>query len=176
MFRFAICALVLSAAMAQVANANAAARDGATVVDSGSTNTAGYRIEVWSDGTASIVMQNRAGVAQSAARPFSVATRVTARFFADLKGAKAANVSGSPCMKSASFGTTTRVSWHGWTSPDLDCPSENALLSAVIHDVNLIRAASGIDSMPGVHRGADSGGPIRVEPPSPSPAASPPKR
>ena len=100
---------------------------------------------------------------------------VAARFFADLKAARAANVSGSPCMKSASFGTTTHVSWHGWTSPDLDCPSENPLLSALIRDVNAIRAASGIGSLPGVHHGAGSGGPIRAEPASASPTASPPK-
>jgi hypothetical protein len=175
MVRCGALALVLAVAFGAVVKAGASpARDGAVIVDSGSTNTSGYRIEIRSDGTATITLQNRAGAAQGAAKAFSVASGVAARFFADLKAARAGNVTGSPCMKSASFGTTTRVSWHGWASPDLDCPAENPLLSALIRDVNLIRAASGIGSLPGVHRGAGSGGPIRAEP-SPPPGSSPPK-
>ena len=85
-------------------------RDGASIVDSGSTNTPGYRIEIRSDGTAAMTPQNRAGVAQGEAKTFSVESGVASRFFADLEKARAANVAGSPCMKSASFGTTTRVS------------------------------------------------------------------
>ncbi len=174
MLRYAALGIAFAAALWPVVNAGAAtARDGAVIVDSGSTNTAGYRIEIWSDGTATIAPHRR-GAAPGPAQPFSVLGGVTARFFADLKAAKAANVTGSPCMKSASFGTTTRATWHGWTSPDLDCPSENALLSAVIHDVNLIRAASGIGSLPGVHRAGGNGGPIQAQPSSPSPDSSPP--
>jgi hypothetical protein len=176
MVRYAAFGVALAAALLPVVNAGATpARDGAVIVDSGSTNTAGYRIEMWSDGSATIALHRR-GVAPGAAQPFSVGGAVTARLFADLQAAKVANVTGSPCMKSASFGSTTRVSWHGWTSPDLDCPSENALLTSVIRDVNLIRAASGIGSLPGVHRGAGNGGPIQAQPSSPSPASSPPKR
>ncbi len=160
MLRYVALGVALASALWPVVNAGAAtARDGAVIVDSGSTNTAGYRIEIWSDGAATVALHRRAA-APGAPQPFSVGADVTARFFADLKAAKAANMTGSPCMKSASFGTTTRVSWHGWTSPDLDCPSENALLNAVIHDVNLIRAASGIGSLPGVHRAGGNGGPI----------------
>jgi hypothetical protein len=176
MVRCAAFAFAFVAAVGPAVTAGASpVRDGAAIVDSGSTNMSGYRIDVWSDGAASITLQNRAGIAQAPAKPFSVTGGVAARFFADLKAARAANVSGSPCMKSASFGTTTHVSWHGWTSPDLDCPSENPLLSALIRDVNAIRAASGIGSLPGVHHGAGSGGPIRAEPASASPTASPPK-
>jgi hypothetical protein len=174
MVRLTVLALVIAAAAAPVSAASPS-RDAAVIVDSGSTNTSGYRIEVWSDGSASIRLQNRAGVAQGSARAFTVARTVAARFFTGLKAARAANVTGSPCMKSASFGTTTHAIWHGWTSPDLDCPAPNALLSALVRDVNAIRAASGIGNLPGVHPGPGSGGPIRVEPTTPSPAASPPK-
>ncbi|MGA8533390.1 MAG: hypothetical protein WB615_04725 [Candidatus Tumulicola sp.] len=174
MFRREALPLAFIVALGLVTNAAASARDGAVIVDSGSTNTTGYRIDMWSDGTATIVLQSRGGVAQSGSKSFSVAGDVTARFFADLKAVRAANVTGSPCMKSASFGTTTRVNWHGWASPDLDCPAENALLSALVRDVSLIRAASGIGSLPGIRRGAGSGGPIHAEPPSPG--ASPPAR
>jgi hypothetical protein len=43
-------AAALAAAGTGVAAIPAQARDGAAIVDSGSTNTAGYRIDVWSDG------------------------------------------------------------------------------------------------------------------------------
>jgi hypothetical protein len=176
MLRYTTLTLVLVAMFGASVSAGASpSRDGASIVDSGSTNTPGYRIEIRSDATAAITPQNRAGVAQGATKPFSVEGGVASRFFADLAKARAANVAGSPCMKSASFGTTTRVTWHGWTSPDLDCPAENQLVSALIHDVNLIRAAAGIGGMPGVHRGGAGGGPIQAEPPSPSPGQSPPK-
>jgi hypothetical protein len=163
MVRHAAFALALAAAMTGAANAGAStSRDGAVIVDSGSTNTSGYRIEVWS-------------VVQGGARAFAVTPAVSTRFFADLKAARTANITGSPCMKSASFGTTTHATWHGWTSPDLDCPATNPLLSALIRDVNAIRAASGIGSLPGLRRGAGAGGPVHVEAPSPSPDQSPPE-
>jgi hypothetical protein len=176
MVRHAAFALALAATMTGAANAGAStSRDGAVIVDSGSTNTSGYRIEVWSDGSATITLQNRAGVVQGGARAFAVTPAVSTRFFADLKAARTANITGSPCMKSASFGTTTHATWHGWTSPDLDCPATNPLLSALIRDVNAIRAASGIGSLPGLRRGAGAGGPVHVEAPSPSPDQSPPE-
>jgi len=148
-------------------------RDSAVIVDSGSTNTAGYKIEVWSDGTGTVALQAWRGAAAAPPKKFAMAAGVTTRFFADLKAARAAKVAGSPCMKSASFGTTTHVSWHEWKSPDLDCPSENPLLSAVIKDVNAIRAASGIGTLPGSRRGAGSEGPLHAEP-SPTASDSPP--
>ena len=151
-------------------NAGAAGpRDGAVIVDSGSTNTSGYRIQVWSDGSASIVLQKR-GVTQGASKPFAITPSVTTQFFANLKAVRTANVNTLPCMKSASFGTTTRVSWHGWTSPDLDCPSDQAVLNALVASVSKIRAASGIGTLPGVGHGA-GGGPLHAQ--TPLPSASP---
>lgn len=164
----AVAALV--ALVVPAVSAASAQRDGAVIVDSGSTNTSGYRIEVWSDGNATIVLQNR-GVTRSAPKPFTIAPAVAAQFFASLKAARTANVSTLPCMKSASFGTTTRITWHDWTSPDLDCPSDHAVLDALIASLNKIRAASGIGTLPGVGHGA-GGGPIRVQP-SPLPSESP---
>ena len=155
-----------------IARANPAS-DGAVIVDSGSTNTTGYRITIHADGSATIVLQNR-GVAHGATKPFTVAGNVAAEFFANLKAARTANVSTLPCMKSASFGTTTRVLWHGWTSPDLDCPSDRGVLNALVASVNKIRAASGIGSLPRPGQGP-AGGPLHVEN-APSPSGSPPKR
>jgi len=168
--RHVVAVVALIALVAPSVSAASTPRDGAVIVDSGSTNTSGYRIEIWSDGNATIVLQNR-GVAHSTAKPFAVAPAVAAQFFANLKAARTANVNTLPCMKSASFGTTTRVTWHEWTSPDLDCPSDHAVLDALIASVNKIRAASGIGTLPGLGHGA-GGGPIRVQP-SPSPSESP---
>lgn len=138
-------ALAVGFAIALVA---AAPRDRAVIVDSGSTNTQGYKIEVWSDGTASIAPQDRFGAAQGAAKAFSVSAATATRFFADLAAARKGDATGEPCMKSASFGTTTKVEWHGWISPDLDCPSNSALTTALVHDVGEIRQTSGISAEP----------------------------
>lgn len=161
--------LAIAAVFGCLANASAAsARDGATILDSGSTNTPGYRIDVWSDGSATIVVQNR-GVSRGAPKSFAVTNSVASRFFANLKAVRSGNVAGEPCMKSASFGTTTRVTWHGWTSPDLDCPSDRAPLTALVSSVNAIRQASGIGTLPGPNRGA-GGGPLHAQPtPTPDP-------
>ncbi|MBV8147460.1 MAG: hypothetical protein JO092_00045 [Candidatus Eremiobacteraeota bacterium] len=135
-----------------IANASAApARDGAVIVDSGSTNTAGYKIELWSDGSGTVTLQNRFGETHGAAKTFAVSSALAQRFFADLKAARDGNAVSEPCMKSASFGTTTHAQWHGWNSPDLDCPAGNGLTAALVSDVNAIRSASGIGTMP-LHR------------------------
>ncbi|HTU82627.1 MAG TPA: hypothetical protein VMF61_10890 [Candidatus Acidoferrales bacterium] len=126
--------------------AGAAARDGATIVNSGSTNALGYTIDVWSNGSAVVTLRDRTGTALGTPKPFSLPDAVASRFMADLKAARAAKPPASACMKSASFGTTTHVEWHGWTSPDLDCPPRNAPTAALVHDVGVIRLASGADT------------------------------
>jgi hypothetical protein len=123
-------------------------RDLAVIVDSGSTNTLGYKIEVWSDGSGRLTLQNRAGVAQGAPKSFTLPAATTARFFSDLQAARKGNATSEPCAKSASFGTTTHVMWQGWTSPDLDCPPEVPLTSALVRDVADIRVASGVATLP----------------------------
>ena len=150
--------------------------DGATIVDSGSTNAAGYKIEVWVDGSATIVIQHR-GVEEGALKTFAVPQSVATKFFADLKAARDGKAAGQPCMKSASFGTTTRITWHGWTSPDLDCPPANALMGALVHDVGVIRAASGVDTSTLMRRGhVGAGLTPATAAPAPAPSARPKRR
>src|SRR5208283_2929128 len=107
----------------------------------------GWKIQVWSDGTASAVAQDRAGTALSAAKPFALPANLTAAFFADLRAARAANAQGGRCMKSASFGSTTRATWHDWTSPDLSCPGDDPSLAALARDADAIAAASGLGQL-----------------------------
>jgi hypothetical protein len=158
-----IAGAIVAGAFAMNANASPV-RESAVIVDSGSTNTAGYRIEVWSDGTGVVTVKSRPGSPQTEPKSFTFPTTTAGHFFTDLKAAQAANVAGAPCMKSASFGTSTHVSWNGWTSPDLDCPSDNAHVGAVIRDVDAIRSASGVGALPGVRLGPAPGGPPHVEP------------
>jgi hypothetical protein len=156
----------LIAGIAAVAACAATSPDQATIVNSGSTNTAGYKLNVGSDGHASAVMQNRAGVAQSSVRSFTVSTQQAGSFFAHLKAAKAAPAPTGGCMKSASFGSSTIVHWQGWTSPDLNCPSDDSAIKALANDVSAIRTAAGISSFPLLH-GPAADGPLHAGSPPP---------
>jgi len=126
----------------------AASRDSATIVDSGSTNSYGYTIQLWSDGKGSITLQERDGSAVATPKPFTVSASTAARFFSDVAAAHKGNISAAPCMKSASFGTSTRVKWQGWVSPDLTCPPNDSLGEALVRDVDAIRQAAGVGAPP----------------------------
>jgi hypothetical protein len=116
-------------------------------------------------------LQDRAGAQQSAAKAFSVSKATAAKFFGDLQEARAGKATSQPCMKSASFGTSTHVAWHDWTSPDLDCPPGSPLTAALLTDVGAIRKASGIDSAVPLRRGMLPGiRPMPVATPSPRPS------
>jgi hypothetical protein len=160
--------IAASLAISAFAACAAAEPDGATIVNSGSTNFTGYTIDVRSDGGASARISNRGFAAASTPTPFTLDAATTKRFFSDLAAARADKAIAEPCMKSASFGSTTRVKWHDWTSPDLNCPAGSAAGAALIHDVQAIAAASGVS--PGPRR---AGGPLMRQPqPEPSPAPS----
>lgn len=115
----------------------AAERDSATIRNSGSTNTAGFTIALWPNGTGNVSMQN------GNPRDVTIAHDLITRFFADLQAAQTADAPRSHCMKSVSFGTTTSVAWHGWQSPDLQCPPFSPHVAALAKDVQDIEAAVG---------------------------------
>ena len=121
--------------------------DTATIVDSGSTNANGYTIRIGSDGNASVTYEPRGGSPAGAPKRFTVPAATTARFFADLAAARKGNAASVPCMKSVSFGSTLKVTWQGWTSPDLTCPPKDALGEALVSDVAAIRNAGGVDQL-----------------------------
>jgi hypothetical protein len=156
--------LAASLALGAFAACSASEPDSATIVNSGSTNFTGYTIQVRSDGSASAQVSNRGSDAESTPQPFTLDAATAKQFFADLAAARAEKAVGQPCMKSASFGSTTRVTWHDWTSPDLSCPPGNPAGAALVHDVQTIEAASGVSSGPR-HRF----GPVVPEP-SPTPS------
>jgi hypothetical protein len=125
--------------------------DSAVIVNSGSTNTSGYAIQVSSEGKASVTIQNR-GTATGTPKPFTVSTETTARFFSDLAAARKANAVTVPCMKSASFGTSEHVKWQGWVSPDLTCPPKDSVGEALVKVVDEIRQAAGVSTNPLIQR------------------------
>jgi hypothetical protein len=135
----------LLAALAIMTFVAAAPRDNAVIVNSGSTNSMGYSIEVWSDGNASVTMQNR-GSSASSPKPFTVPAATAQRFFADLAAARKGNAATVPCMKSASFGTSTHIKWQTWVSPDLSCPPKDSLGDALVKDIDAIRQAGGVSA------------------------------
>jgi hypothetical protein len=156
--------LAASLALVVFAACSASEPDSATIVNSGSTNFTGYTIQVRSDGSASAQVSNRGSDAESTPKPFTLDAAAVKQFFADLAAARSAKAVAASCMKSASFGSTTRVTWHDWTSPDLSCPAGNPSGAALVHDVQTIEAASGVSSGPR-HRF----GPVVPEP-SPAPS------
>jgi hypothetical protein len=40
------------------------------------------------------------------------------------------------------------VKWHDWLSPDLECAPKDSAGQALVKDVNVIRAASGLPATP----------------------------
>jgi hypothetical protein len=138
-----------------VAMLGAVSPDSAKIVDSGSTNTSGYTIVVQSDGSATVTVQQSA-TQSTAPKSFTLPQATATRFFTDLAAAKTGNAVTVPCMKSASFGTTLRITWQGWTSPDLSCPPKDSLGTALISDVQAIREAAGIGTVPLRHGPADA--------------------
>jgi hypothetical protein len=138
----------LAGALAIACCVGAAPRDTAVIVNSGSTNSYGYSIQVWSDGKASVTLKENGGAAVSTPKAFTVPATTAARFFSDLAAARKGNATTVPCMKPVSFGTSTHVTWQGWTSPDLTCPPKDQLGDALVKDVDEIRQASGIPALP----------------------------
>ena len=162
--------------------AGAAQRDGAVIQNSGSTNVPGFTIKIWSDGSAWSVPL-RHGTAAGAPATGTVPAQLTAKFFEDVRAAKrTGQLAVKHCAKSASFGTSMTMTYHGWTSPDVTCPGD-AQVIALAADANQIAAALNLPGhgmrstpmLPNEHRRP----PVEGRPPAqasaspePSPSAS----
>ena len=127
------------------ASLRAAASAPAVILNSGSTNTAGFRLVVEKSGDAEYKPLPRKYGPQSSA-PTGPTRRklpdaLAQRFYSDLEAAKPlASLPRERCMKSASFGTTTIIQFGGEETPDLSCPSaQNSHLRALMRDVEEIR-------------------------------------
>lgn len=118
--------LALAAVLAASTAASAAApvpylpvpRGAAVILNTGSTNAPGYRIVLQRSGSAEYVWGAHRATA-------TIGNPLALKFFADAQvGMPLSQLHVAPCMKSASFGTSTFVWWRGQRSPDLSCPTD----------------------------------------------------
>lgn len=147
-----------------LAAAGVAMVDGAHILNSGSTNAAAFDIAVRGDGVARIT-------ANGATREIRIDAKVAQQFLADAKAVK--GIAGQPaqCMKSASFGSVSTVTYHGWHSADLNCPVSGGLVK-LASDVNVI---TGLVSTPARRRiFLPPNEPRKIPEASPSPTAATP--
>jgi hypothetical protein len=123
--------------------ATAAAGDpeDAVIRNSGSTNAAGYTIVVHRDGSAEI---DQGGVAAYA----TLARPQTEWLFGKLQAdAPISNLVSAHCMRSMSFGSTTRVTYRGATTGDLGCTFDPAARE-LKRTVEVITAQLGVAQRP----------------------------
>jgi hypothetical protein len=93
-----------------------AAREQATIEDTGSTNRAGLRVTVEDDGKATVEQRG------AETRRVQLPKAMCEQFLRDLKATPVASLPKRHCMKSASFGSSLIIEFEGNRSPDLSCP------------------------------------------------------
>jgi hypothetical protein len=136
--------IALCAGSLRMAASPPAADDLAVLVNSGSTNTMGFRIVVERSGDAECTATARRAGSQPNDRVESMRQHVpntlVQRLYSDLEKAKPfASLPRRLCMKSASFGTTLTIEFGGDKTPDLNCGSGyDSNLEALIRDANEI--------------------------------------
>ena len=119
--------------------------DVATIVESGSTNRAGFRIVVDRSGLAEFTpIPRKYGESPEETKPYRLMLPSAAfrRLQADLAAARPfTSLPQVHCMKSASFGSTLIVESSGEHTPDLSCGDNgHAPLGNLIRDVGEIVA------------------------------------
>jgi hypothetical protein len=116
-----------------------AAADRAVIVNSGSTNRAGFRIEVERSGEAEYGSTPRGQTAEERVQR-KVPDALLQRFYADLEAAQPLSaLPAERCAKSVSFGTRTTVELGSERTPDISCPNaRNPNTKALMRDVGEI--------------------------------------
>ncbi|MHC5938161.1 hypothetical protein [Nostoc sp.] len=113
----------------------------AIILNSGSTNTIGYRIYVSPSGEVNYV--DGKGSNQG-----KLSQKLTKNFFRDLKIAEPlSNLPKQSCVKSVSFGTTTTIRLADQQSPDISCPG-NVKAQSLDNDVIAIAKALNVVNVP----------------------------
>jgi len=122
----------------------------ATIVDSGSTNTNGFRILVEPSGKTQSTAATRGPQTPAAASPVAsagtVPPAVARRLYSDLDAAwPLSSLPAEHCLKSASFGTRLTIEFAGQTTPDLSCGhTTDPNVGALAKDAREIIATSGV--------------------------------
>lgn len=110
----------------------------AVILNTGSTNTQGYRIVVQASGDAEYVNGSHRAIA-------SVPASLAAQFFKDMLAAMPLTARGeSDCMKSASFGSSLFVWWKGSRSGDLTCGLSTKVSSDALQIAQALGMSTGL--------------------------------
>jgi hypothetical protein len=113
-----------------------------TIINSGSTNTAGFQIVVQKSGMAEYRSQARRTDKDAAPKVISktIPKPLVERFYSDVMTARPlALLPPQHCMKSVSFGTSLTIHFEHDVSPDLSCgDGGNPKLHALIRDADEI--------------------------------------
>lgn len=118
--------------------------DVAVIVNSGSTNTPGFRIAIEQSGDAEYTAVPRRAIRPSNGQPtqthLQLADTLVKRLYADLDAAKPfSSLPMQRCAKSASFGTTLTIALGFQETPDLSCGGgDSEKLKALLRDANEI--------------------------------------
>ncbi|MEH2383314.1 MAG: hypothetical protein V7K27_31240 [Nostoc sp.] len=113
----------------------------AIILNSGSTNTIGYRIYVSPSGEVNYV--DGKGSNQG-----KLSQKLTENFFRDLKIAEPlSSLPKQSCVKSVSFGTTTTIRLADQQSPDISCPG-NVKAQSLDNDIIAIAKALNVVNVP----------------------------
>jgi hypothetical protein len=139
----------------------------AVILNTGSTNTSGYRIVVQRNGNAEYITD----VTRAKAL---VPAPIVSKFFSDLHAAAPLQtLQRAACMKSISFGTSLFVWWDHSRSPDLSCPADERARALEV-DAQAVSSALHISSAPRgpVMRPLMPGEQHKPLPPISSPASS----
>ena len=114
----------------------------ALILDSGSTNRAGYRLRVYATGWTAL-QQGDVPIRKR------VSAALVKRFFADLRAAGPLDrIAVMRCMKSISFGSSMQIGYRGRLSPDLSCPSASSRARALAVDAAALADAAGVSMLP----------------------------
>ena len=98
----------------------------ATITQSGCTNTCGYNIEIHNDGSATGVTIGTINslVTKQDFPPGTIDTKDLQNLLTEI--GDVSKIPTGACMKSASFGTRTQITYAGKTSGDLQCQGQPA--------------------------------------------------
>jgi hypothetical protein len=113
-------------------------KDAAVILNTGSTNTLGYRIVLQRTGAAEYVNGPKRATA-------TVPESLTAQFFKDVQAAMPLlSHTATTCMKSASFGSSLFVWWKGSRSGDLTCPNGTPIAGDVTKIEQVLNLSTGL--------------------------------
>ena len=113
-------------------------RGAAVILNTGSTNTLGYRIVLQRSGDAEYINGTKRATAM-------VPAPLAAQFFRDVQAAMPLlSHTATACMKSASFGSSLFVWWKGSRSGDLTCPAGDVIAGDAVKIAQALNLSTGL--------------------------------